>query len=210
MAILASLTAQAADWRSRSTLLHDILVVTWSLNALNWTVLGRGLVWFGIRPRTAIGLLGVLFSPLLHGNLPHLFCNALGFFVLGWLLLLRGTTHFWAVTGLSLLASGLGVWLFGRGQTYRFGPDQIYSIEIVHLGASGVIFGYLGFLLFAGLFERNPLSLLLSITVGVFYWNLLPGIFPKAVGISWEAHLFGFLGGVLAARFLPSILPPVY
>jgi membrane associated rhomboid family serine protease len=193
------------DWHQRVSILHDILVATWGLNALNWSILGRAMHWLGIRPRTLIGLLGILFSPLLHGDIPHLFYNSLSFLVLGWLLLLRGETAFWIVSIITMLVSGWGVWLFGRGQAYRLGPEQIHSVEIVHLGASGIIFGYLGFLLFSGLFEHNPLSLLLSLTVGLFYWHLLPGIFPKAISVSWEAHLFGFLGGILAARFLPVL-----
>ena len=191
------------DWQVRAAVLHDILVVTWGLNALNWLVLNRAMHWLGIRPRTLIGLLGILFSPILHGDVPHLLGNSISFIALGWLLLLRGQTDFWAVSGVVMLASGLGVWLFGRGQLYPLQASQIAPIEIVHIGASGIIFGYLGFLLFGSLFDRDPLSLLLSLTVGLFYWNLLPGIFPKQLNVSWEAHLFGFLGGILAARFLP-------
>jgi membrane associated rhomboid family serine protease len=190
------------DWQVRAAVLHDILVITWGLNALNWLVLNRAMHWLGIRPRRPIGLLGILFGPILHGDIPHLFGNSISFMALGWLLLLRGQTDFWTVSAVVTLTSGLGVWLFGRGQLYQPEP-QVASIEIVHIGASGVIFGYLGFLLFGSLFERDPLSLLLSLTVGLFYWNLLPGIFPKQLNISWEAHLFGFLGGILAARFLP-------
>lgn len=194
----------AEDWQARFAVLHDILVLTWGLNALNWLVLNRAMHWLGIRPRTLVGLLGILFSPLLHDDLQHLFGNSMSFVALGWLLLLRGQAVFWAVSITVMLTSGLGVWLFGRGQ-YQLAPERLAAVEIVHLGASGVIFGYLGFLLFGSLFDRNPLALLLSATVGVFYWNLLPGIFPKQFGISWEAHLFGFLGGILAAWFLPML-----
>jgi len=192
------------DWQAHFAVLHDILVVTWGLNALNWLVLDRAMNWLGIRPRTLIGLLGIPFSPLLHRDLTHLFGNSISFLALGWLLLMRGKTDFWIVSIAAMLASGLGVWLFGRGQRHQLESDRLAKIEIVHIGASGVIFGYLGFLLFGSLFDRNPLSLLLSMTVGVFYWNLLPGIFPKQPNISWEAHLFGFLGGILAAWFLPG------
>lgn len=193
------------DWQQRFSILHDVLVVTWGLNGLNWIFLGRAMDWLGIRPRTPIGLLGVVFSPLLHGDISHLFGNSIAFVTLGWLLLLRGETAFWSVSLIVMLTSGLGVWLFGRGQGYAFTEGSLYRISMVHLGASGIIFGYLGFLLFGSFFDRNPLSLLLSLTVGGFYWHLLPGIFPKQSNISWEAHLFGFLGGILAARMLPTI-----
>lgn len=200
-------TALIGDWQARVSLLHDILVATWGLNALNWVLLGRAMFWLGIRPRTQIGLLGILFGPFLHGDLPHLFGNTLGFIVLGWFVLLRGSPVFTLVSVVTALASGFGVWLFGRSRVYYQSENRIYPVNMVHIGASGVIFGYLGFLLFASVFDRNPLSLILSLTVGVFYWNLLPGIFPKQIGISWEAHFFGFLGGILAAWWLPAIGP---
>lgn len=205
MSSMLALGFSPADWHTRFSILHDIIIITWSINAFNWVLLGRAMDWFGIRPRTAIGLLGIFFSPLLHGNIPHLLGNTLGFVVLGWLLLLKGETDFWAVTIVVLLASGLGVWLFGRGQAYHLTLDRLHSVQMVHMGASGIIFGYLGFLLFCSFFDDNPLSLLLSVTVGVFYWHLIPGILPKQIGVSWEAHLFGFLGGILAASSLPTI-----
>jgi membrane associated rhomboid family serine protease len=82
----------------------------------------------------------------------------------------------------------VGTWLFGS-------PG-------VHIGASGVIFGYLGYLLLKGYFERSAFSIALSLGVGVLYGSLLWGVLPTQYGISWEGHLFGFLGGVLAARVL--------
>jgi membrane associated rhomboid family serine protease len=122
----------------------------------------------------------------LHGSILHLLGNTLVFVPLGWLVLLRGETDFWIVTLVSAIAGGYGVWLLGRSDT-------------THIGASGVIFGYLGFLLFGGFFERNWFSLILSLAAGVFYWHLLPGLLPTQRSISWESHLFGFLGGILAA-----------
>lgn len=180
-----------SDWQQRFSILHDILVLTWGLNGLNWIFLGRAMNWLGIRPRTLIGLLGVVFSPLLHGDISHLFGNSIAFLGLGLLLLLQGETAFWSVSVIVMLVGGLSVWLFGRDK--------------VHLGASGVIFGYLGFLLFGSLFDHNLLSLLLSLTVSVLYWELLPNILSTQPSISWEAHLFGFLGGILAASMLPTI-----
>lgn len=179
------------NWQQQFSILHDILVVTWGLNGLNWIFLGRAMDWLGIRPRTPIGLLGIVFSPLLHCDISHLLNNSIVFLGLGWLLLLRGETVFWSVSVIVMLVGGLGVWLFGR--------------KPPHLGASGVIFGYLGFLLFGSLFDHNLLSLLLSLTVGVLYWELLPNILPTQPSTSWESHLFGFLGGILAARLLPTI-----
>jgi membrane associated rhomboid family serine protease len=87
-----------------------------------------------------------------------------------------------------MLVGGLGTWLIGS-------PG-------VHVGASGLIFGYLGFLLARGYFERNFPSILLAIVVGSLYGGAIWGVLPTQPGISWEGHLFGFIGGVLAARFL--------
>ncbi|WP_421658336.1 rhomboid family intramembrane serine protease [Leptothermofonsia sp. ETS-13] len=143
---------------------------------------------YGIIPRNLIGLRGILFAPFLHGNFPHLIGNIIPFLVLGWLIMLREISDFFWVTLVSGLVSGLGTWLFGS-------PG-------VHVGASGVIFGYLGYLLLRGFFERSILSIAISLGVGVLYGSLLWGVLPMQYGISWEGHLFGFIGGVLAARLL--------
>lgn len=111
------------------------------------------------------------------------------FFILGWFVMLRGFADFYIVTAVTALLGGLGVWLFGR-------PDSI------HVGASGVIFGYLGFLLLSGYFEGDPLSIVFSAIVGFLYGQSLWLVFPIVDRMSWEGHLFGFLGGVFAARFL--------
>jgi membrane associated rhomboid family serine protease len=135
------------------------------------------------------GLVGIALAPLLHGGFGHLIANTIPLITLGWLIMLRETRDLIAVTVLSALVSGLGVWLVGAS----------YS---VHIGASGVIFGYFGFLLLRGYFERSLIAVLLSIVVAVLYGGMLWGVFPSGRLISWEGHLFGFLGGVLAARFM--------
>lgn len=203
--LLAFLGGLSDEGQTRFSILQDLLVMTWGLNALNWTVLGRAMDWLGIRPRTQIGLLGILFSPLLHRDITHLFWNSIGFLVLGSMTLLQPETYFWVVTITATLTSGFGVWLFGRGRVYFLTDQHLHPVHLVHIGASGVIFGYLGFLLFRSFFDHNPLSLVLSLIVGVFYWHLLPGIFPKQISVSWESHLFGLVGGVLAAWFLPAL-----
>ena len=88
---------------------------------------------------------------------------------------------------ISTVVSGLGIWLIAPRNT-------------VHVGASGIVFGYLGALLFMGWFERRPLSVLLSIASLVFFGEMIMGLFPGAPGVSWQGHLFGFIGGVWAAR----------
>ncbi len=98
---------------------------------------------------------------------------------------------FFIVTGLTMLVGGLGVWLFAA-------PGSI------HIGASILIFGYLGFLLLRGYFQRNIPSILLSILVFLLYGGTIWGVLPSRPGISWQGHLFGFLGGVLAAKLIAT------
>ncbi|MCY7390521.1 MAG: rhomboid family intramembrane serine protease [Leptolyngbyaceae cyanobacterium CAN_BIN12] len=147
-----------------------------------------GLNQFGIIPRNLIGLRGILFAPFLHANLAHLIGNTIPFVTLGWLIMLREVSDFFVVSVISALVGGLGTWLFGS-------PG-------IHIGASGVIFGYLGYLLSRGYFERKPLSIAMSLFVLVLYGSLIWGLLPFQYGISWEGHLFGFLGGVVSAKML--------
>jgi membrane associated rhomboid family serine protease len=144
---------------------------------------------FGIRPHSFIGLRGILFAPFLHGGLGHLIANTIPFLTLGWLVMLRETSDFFVVSIITMLVSGLGVWLTGSP----------YSI---HVGASGVIFGYFGFLLLRGYFERSFAAILFSLVVGFLYGGMLWGVLPIQYGISWQGHLFGFIGGAIAARLL--------
>ena len=153
---------------------------------------GGALLALGVIPRTLIGLRGILFAPFLHGSLNHIFANSIPFLVLGWLVMLRDSRHFTAVTIASMIGSGGMAWLVGA-------PGS------VHIGASGVIFGYLGFLILAGWFARSVGSVLLSVIV-IFVWGgMIAGVMPGDAGISWQAHLGGFLGGAYAAsRFRMS------
>lgn len=145
--------------------------------------------WYGIHPRTLLGLRNVLFAPLLHAGFGHLLANTLPLLVLGFFIIVRSRQDFVSVTLMAVLVSGLGVWLFGGGNT-------------VHLGASGVVFGYLGYLLARGWFERSATALLLGVAALVLYGGALGGVLPRADGISWLAHLFGFIGGAAAAWLL--------
>ena len=144
---------------------------------------------FGIRPHSFIGLRGILFAPFLHGGLGHLIANTIPFLTLGWFVMLRETSDFFVVSIITMLVSGLGVWLTGSP----------YSI---HVGASGIIFGYFGFLLLRGYFERSFAAILFSLVVGFLYGGMIWGVLPIQYGISWQGHLFGFVGGAIAARLL--------
>ncbi|CAN5835932.1 rhomboid family intramembrane serine protease [soil metagenome] len=188
--IILSLYSASPDWYSQAAVLRDSVILTWMVSLLNLAV-GNGLGrLLGIRPRQLIGLLGIVFSPLLHRSLGHLLANTIPFLVLGWLVLLQGRlqgqSDFYAVTVTILLIGGLGTWLFGR--------------DAIHLGASGLIFGYIGFLLINGYAEATLLTIGFALIVFLMYGNQLWSMLPNSneTTISWEGHLFGFAGGIVA------------
>jgi len=174
--------------KSQAMVLGSTLAAFWGVFVIN-VLLGGALLTFGVVPRTTIGLRGILFAPFLHGSLNHLVANSIPFLVLGWMVMLRDERHFLPVTLAGMVASGLMAWLLGA-------PGS------VHIGASGVIFGYLGFLMLTGWYSRSFGSILLSLVVTLVWGSLVFGMMPGAPGISWQAHIGGFLGGVFAARAL--------
>lgn len=159
---------------------------TWTAFVVNG-IAGGALMQYGVIPRTLTGLRGILFAPFLHANMQHLIANTIPFLAMGWLVMLRDARHFLPVTIFAMLGSGLMAWLLGA-------PGS------VHIGASGVVFGYFGFLLLGGWYSRSFMSISLSILVAVLWGGLVLGIAPGQVGISWQSHLGGFIAGVLAAR----------
>lgn len=180
--------ALARELKTQGTILGGFVAIIWILELADFIVFRGALNSYGIVPRNIIGLRGILFAPFLHGGFGHLIANTIPFLTLGWFVMLRETSDFFVVSAITMVVSGLGVWVFGS-------PG-------VHIGASGLIFGYLGFLLLRGFFERNLPSIFLSLIVGFLYGGALWGVLPTVPGISWEGHLFGLIGGVLAARFL--------
>jgi membrane associated rhomboid family serine protease len=140
----------------------------------------------GIRPRDPNALSGIFFAPFLHRGLLHLIANSVPLVVLGWLVIVRGRLDFFLVTGIVTILGGLGVWLFGRPNT-------------IHIGASILVFGYLGYLLLRAWFERSVTAMLIALIAGVLYGSALWGVLPVSGRISWEGHLFGFAGGGTAA-----------
>ncbi len=146
----------------------------------------RTLYDLALLPRRADGLLGVIGMPFVHRSFGHLLANSGPLLVLGGLVLLRGVRYYLAVTTAIVLIGGLGVWLLGR--------------EAAHIGASGLVFGFAAFLVVRGLYERRPGSTVVALVVFVLYGGLIWGIVPQADGTSWEAHLFGLLAGMVAAR----------
>jgi membrane associated rhomboid family serine protease len=173
----------------QAMVLGGVVGVFWLLESIDWLFFRGALDNFGVWPRTAVGLWGILLAPFLHAGFAHLAANTLPFLILGWFVLLRRLQDFIAVTIIAGLVSGLGIWLAAPANT-------------VHLGASGLIFGYFGFLLLRSYFERSLSSILWSILVLFLYGGMIWGVLPQQVGISWQSHLFGFVGGGLAAYWL--------
>lgn len=161
------------------------LAVMWVVEIINGFI-GHRLSLWGILPRTTPGLIGIPLSPFLHGSFNHVLSNTIPFLVLGGLGGLRGGQKLVGISLFIIVAGGAGVWLLGR--------------PAVHVGASGLVFGYFGYLVANGWFDRRPLSILAAIAVIVVYGSLVFGVIPTTGFVSWEAHLFGLLAGVLAAR----------
>jgi membrane associated rhomboid family serine protease len=175
----------------QAAILFTLVLLAWILELVDRVAYGGTLDRFGIQPREVGRLWGILVAPLLHVGWVHLASNTGPFIVLGWLVLLRGIRDFVVVSVCAILIGGLGVWIFGAANS-------------IHVGASGVVFGYLGYLLARGYFERSVWSVVLAICAGILYGSVLWGLVPGQRGISWEGHLFGLVGGVAAARLLVS------
>ena len=200
-AVVLVLYASDPSWQSKVDILRDSVLLTWMASLMNLLLFGSGLSrLFGIRPRQPIGLLGVVLSPLFHRDFNHLLANTLPFLVLGWLILvqgeLQGSSDFYAITVTILLIGGLGTWIFGR--------------EAIHLGASGLIFGYIGFLLIRGYVGPTLWTVGFAIIVFMMYGNQLWSMIPSSneATVSWEGHLFGFVGGIIAGT-RPDLLVTV-
>ncbi len=174
------------------------LALMWFLEIVDTFLLSDRLQGGGIHPRELDGIDGILWAPLLHGGFGHLIGNSVPFLVLGGLVALRGMRTWVPVTAAVVVVGGAATWLLARSGN--------------HIGASGVVFGYLGYLLGAALFERSFKAVALAAVAGFFYWSLVFGLLPTGQ-VSWEGHLFGAAAGVavayaLAQNPVPSFEPP--
>jgi membrane associated rhomboid family serine protease len=175
-------------FKARAVILGACLAAMWFVALVDLIFIDESLAWWGIRPRTLLGLAAIPIAPLLHDGTAHLAANTLPFFVLGWLVMLRRTRDFFAVSAIVAAVSGLGIWLSGPAGT-------------THCGASGLILGYFGFLVLRGYLDRSALAVAIALVVVFFYGGLLWGLLPTA-GVSWLGHIFGVLGGAGAAAVL--------
>ena len=170
---------------TRLRVLALFLVAAWAIQAINWAT-GYSLnPSFGLIPRHIAGLDGVVAMPLLHGGFGHLMSNTVPILLMGALLAATATR---ALLSVNVIIIGLGgglVWIFGS--------------SAIHVGASGLVFGWFGFLIARGLVDRSPVTLGAALLVGLVYGSVIWGVLPGTPGVSWEAHLFGAISGVVAA-----------
>ena len=166
-------------------LLLGWVALLWGIECVN-ALLDHRLNRWGILPRTLTGLVGIPLSPFLHGSFTHLILNTVPLVTLGGFVAFQGTRSFLIVSLWIILLSGGSLWLLGRSAYY--------------VGASSVIFGYFGYLVARGWYERSVTALLAALLTLGLYGGIVWGVLPTRSYISWEGHLCGLLAGVLVAR----------
>ena len=172
------------EWLRPFAVVAAMVAVMWVVEVLD-VIPGTNFDRWGIRPRELPGLIGIGTAPFLHNGFPHLISNTIPLLVLGFVIAASGVQRFIQVTVIVMVVGGLGTWLTGASGS-------------VHIGASGLVFGYLTYLLGRAIFEKKILYLLGGMVVLFLYGSVLWGLIPKP-GISWQGHLFGAVGGVVAA-----------
>ena len=161
------------------------VALIWVIEFINFST-GHRLSDWGILPRTLEGLKGIPLSPFLHASLIHIMMNTIPLAVLGGFVILNGRRIFFEITVIIILVSGTALWLFGRSS--------------YHVGASGLIFGYFGYLVLRAWYDRSLKSFIIAFVTVFLYGGIIWGLLPTFSRISWEGHLFGLLAGTLAAR----------
>ena len=186
-AIILLLTFVAAIW---VVYLVNSLLFDGSLNRYGLSPMALPYRWLSefepSLPYLAGSLRGILLSPLLHGSFSHLMSNTFPLLLLGGFVAIRGAKTLIGVSLLVIVLGGLLVWIVGR--------------PAIHIGASGLVFGYFGFLVAQGWYERSIVSIVVAVGVLLLYGGIIFGVLPQSGFISWEGHLFGLVAGVLAAR----------
>ncbi|MGE3920803.1 MAG: rhomboid family intramembrane serine protease [Gammaproteobacteria bacterium] len=165
-----------------------IILVFCVIHLINQLV-GKRLNWFGLYPRSLHGLFGIIFCPFLHANFNHLFFNLIPFYILANFILVQGRQTFYCVTATIVLLSGLTTWLIGR--------------RAIHIGLSGVVMGYWGYLLMNVYHQGTLLAIMLGVVCIYYFGALLFELIPTEFNKSWESHIFGFLSGLAAVYVCP-------
>lgn len=159
--------------------------VMWGVEFLNSRI-NHKLNNLGIVPRTGPGLIGVAASPFLHANYSHLIANSIPLVLLGGAIETHGQKKFWEHTKKIIEMSGAATWGLARDST--------------HVGASGLVFGYFGYFIAQSWYKKDILSIIITSLLMKGYSQLVFGALPNEKGVSWEAHLFGLLSGIISAR----------
>jgi membrane associated rhomboid family serine protease len=174
-------------WVGALVLMVVVAAVLWAVQVVNSM---HRLTQFGLQARDAVGLRGVVTEPFLHADWAHLLSNTLPVILIGWAVLLSGARIWLVVTGVVVLGGGLLTWL-------------VAPSDVVIVGASGVVFGWLGYLLARAVFSREVKWIVVAVVVLAFFGTLLFGLLPSVrAGVSWQAHACGFVAGVAAAALL--------
>lgn len=168
-----------------------VLAILWGIQILN-AISGYKFNQLGIYPRQFKGLLGVIFSPLLHGSYSHLFLNSIPLFILTNFVLINGWGTFVSVTLIVVIITGILTWLLAR--------------KAYHIGASGVIMGYWSYLLVNAYYQHSMLAIILAVVCLLYFSSMFLSIFPDKPTSSWEGHLFGLISGVAASYAAPTVL----
>jgi membrane associated rhomboid family serine protease len=148
----------------------------------------------GILPRDMIGILGIISGPIVHANFSHLLSNTIPLLILGWTIFFFYSKVSYKSFIVIYALTGLLVWLFAR--------------EVYHIGASGIVYGFVSFLFFSGIFRRDNKSIAIALIVTFLYGGIVWGVLPGQKGISWESHLFGGIAGIITAFIFRKIDPP--
>lgn len=165
----------------------------WIVHLLS-LILNEDFTKLGLLPRKPTGLLGIITAPLVHGDYSHLISNTIPLIILGWIIFYFYPKVAYILFIFIYFVSGLLVWIFAR---------QVY-----HIGASGMVYGFVSFLFFSGVFRRDNKSIALALVITFLYGGLVWGMIPGWKGISWESHLSGAIVGLLAAFLFRKIDPP--
>lgn len=168
-------------------------VLLWIIHLVS-VIIHQDLSKLGLLPRKPVGLLGIFTSPLIHGDFSHLISNTFPLIILGWIIFNFYKKISYLLFFFIYLLTGILVWIFAR---------QVY-----HIGASGIVYGFVSFLFFSGIFRRDNKSIALALVITFLYGGLVWGILPGLEGISWESHLFGGITGLIAAYLFRKIDPP--
>jgi membrane associated rhomboid family serine protease len=187
-------SATSADptrgWVRAAGVVAAFVALLWVIEVVD-AVGGGDLDRYGIEPRSEDGLIGIAIAPLLHSGWTHLEANSVPLLLLGLIVAVVSTARFFGVLAWAWVVSGFGVWLVAPAGS-------------VTVGASGLVFGLLAYLLVVGFLERRAVGILVSVGVFLLYGGVLLGVLPGQPGVSWQGHLFGAAGGVLAAYHLAN------